>query len=125
MCCQALIPMPNGVTDVAGYMPLLESKEAALWWTLEHLTELGVDEAVNPYQLPNHHPVTNLRIKSMEAQYRISGRRLILWINVLDWASCGQAVGKLVSSVALTPVNFRLAQVIRSVRDCLDLKTFS
>lgn len=54
-------PLPDGILDWKGYMPLIESLHADQWWSRASLPALGVEEDVDPFSVPDNHPAAKLR----------------------------------------------------------------
>ena len=55
-------PIPNGIHDFLGYMPLLEPHDAEELWSPNRLLDMGFEEDENPFELPDDHPATRLQM---------------------------------------------------------------
>ena len=55
-------PMPNGITDWAGYTSFIEHPDAGQWWSEDSLEQMGFEEDMNPFDLPDDHPAAKLRL---------------------------------------------------------------
>lgn len=63
--CLTATPIYNSLEDFSGFLPLLLPRTSI--WTEENLKRFGVDETVNPFDLPHDHPASILQL-SKKAQ---------------------------------------------------------
>lgn len=61
-------PIPNGVMDFAGYMPLIEPLNSDDLSSDKSLKKFGVDRRIHPYTLHRDHPASVLRLTKEAAR---------------------------------------------------------
>ena len=69
-------PIPNGIDDWRGYMPLIEHQDADAWWTPGSLAVMGFAEDRNPYELDDGHPASKLQMTTRAARDWIYAARI-------------------------------------------------
>ncbi|KAI4113662.1 MAG: hypothetical protein LQ338_008138 [Usnochroma carphineum] len=65
-------PIPKGIRDWEGYMPFIEHKDAAKWWSNVSPKQMKVKKDVNPFDLDDDHPAAKLRLTSKACKDFIS-----------------------------------------------------
>ena len=64
-------PMPNEISDIKGFLKLIQRKDAGRLWMEDTWIERGIKANTSPYTVPDDHPAAILRMTAKAADKQI------------------------------------------------------